>query len=233
VTLSSTFPWTAFISFLVCVHAIFLLSFGSSTRAHLAASSYRFLSPSTSFIRTLNTPSSCARTSSLNTVSGYMDECTVAVNDDLSADIAMDCASTEYGDFHVDDAPFARLASARPRRQKPACEHVLKSLCFTASTSAVSSRSAHGSNIVKGGAQVVSTFWKSHKKSTASGQTSNKHLIRRSSCTDCALAPNVSVYSHLGPAHINICASSRLVGSYGNSFGLKRTTLYHQCLDKT
>ena len=138
----------AFISFLVWVHAIVLLGFGSSTRAHLVVSSYRFLSPSTSFIRTLNTPSSCARTSSLNTMFGYMDECTVAVNDDLSEDTAIDCASIEYGDFHVDDASFARPASARPRRQKPACEHVLKSWCFTASTSAVSSRSAHGSNIV-------------------------------------------------------------------------------------
>jgi len=80
-------------------------------------------------------------------MSGYMDECTVAVNDDLSADIAVDCASIEYGDFHVDDASFARLASARPRRQKPACEHVLKSWCFTASASAASTRSAHSSNM--------------------------------------------------------------------------------------
>ena len=48
---------------------------------------------------------------------GYKDECIVAVNDDLSADIVVDCASIEYGDFHVDDTSFARLASARPRRQ--------------------------------------------------------------------------------------------------------------------
>ena len=42
-------------------------------------------------------------------------------------------ASIEYGEVHVALFSLARVASARPRRQKPDCEHVLKSLVLTAS----------------------------------------------------------------------------------------------------
>jgi hypothetical protein len=63
-------PYEARASFLPTVHLISRLVSGASIKAQDAASSYRFLSPSTSSIRTRTTPSLCIRSSSPNLILG-------------------------------------------------------------------------------------------------------------------------------------------------------------------
>ena len=62
-----------------------------------------------------------------------MEEVTAAVKDAWSRAMAMDEASIEYGDFH-ERFSLARADSARPRRQKPACEQVFQSPVLRANT---------------------------------------------------------------------------------------------------
>ena len=70
--------------------------------------------------------------SSLNLMSGYIDDLTEAENAALSVAIETDELSTEYGDFQLEPASVARLARALPRRQKDTSEQDFQSCVFSA-----------------------------------------------------------------------------------------------------
>ena len=68
-------------------------------------------------------------------MSGYKEDWTAAVNTAWFGEILTEDGSTEYGDTQEDFASLARAERARPRLQKPDCEHVLKSCALKADDS--------------------------------------------------------------------------------------------------
>ena len=68
-------------------------------------------------------------------MSGYKEDWTAAVNAAWFGEILIEDGSTEYGDTQEGLASLARAERARPRRQKPDCEHVLKSCALKADDS--------------------------------------------------------------------------------------------------
>jgi len=68
-------------------------------------------------------------------MSGYKEDWTAAVNTAWFDEMLTEDGSTEYGETQEDFASLARAERARPRLQKPDCEHVLKSCALKADDS--------------------------------------------------------------------------------------------------
>ena len=83
-------------------------------------------------MRTRTTPFRSTCMSSLNLMSGYIDDLTEAKNAGLLVAIEIDEPSPGCGDFQLEPASVARLARALPRRQKATSEQDFQSCVFSA-----------------------------------------------------------------------------------------------------